>query len=63
MRRSLLLAMALGILAACAAGSTGGSGAAKSGGAAGQMGQDYCHSVPSDPSERNRWNNLCFSRR
>jgi len=63
MYRLVFLGVSGSLLAACAVASPGSTGAAKSGGAAGQLGPAYCHTVPSDPGERNRWNNLCFGRR
>ena len=51
-------------LAACTTGGapTSGNGIS-SGGSAARMGQNYCHTVPTDLNERSRWNNLCFSSR
>lgn len=66
--RILLLLVAAG-LAGCAVspqpGTTSSSGNSRvaSGGAAGQLGPGYCQTVPSDLSERNRWNSLCLRTR
>ncbi len=65
----ILLLVAATALAGCAAGpqsgvpSGDGNSRVASGGAAGRMGPNYCQTVPSDLSERSRWNSLCFNTR
>lgn len=39
---------------------TASRGPTPSGGAAGALGPNFCHSVPTDPRDRSRWNDLCF---
>jgi hypothetical protein len=69
MRLTRILLVAATALAGCAAGpqsgvpSGDGNSRVASGGAAGRMGPNYCQTVPSDLSERSRWNSLCFNTR
>lgn len=59
MKPMTMLWLAAGLaVAACAQGSDPEMMA--SGGAAGDQGPGYCETPPSDPTQQERWNELCF---
>ena len=66
--RIMLLVAATGLAGCTMSSQTGpssgdGNSRVASGGAAGRMGPNYCQTVPTDLSERSRWNSLCFNTR
>ncbi len=59
MGRKWIMLAAVGMgLGACAQGTD--SSEIASGGAAADQGPEYCETAPEDPTERERWNELCF---
>lgn len=56
----LIAACGAFLLAACNTPGGGSSDMEASGGATGDLGTDYCETVPTDATEMERWNNLCM---
>ncbi|HPG21783.1 MAG TPA: hypothetical protein PLH75_03225 [Amaricoccus sp.] len=60
MKSLALLAAGMLLLAACNTTGTPDPYMETSGGAAGQQGEGYCATVPTDPTEIENWNNQCM---